>query len=698
MSDYIKGEFIKFPTGKTINIANTAGFCFGVSRAVDLVYSLLDKGEKVCTLGPIIHNPQLVADLTNKGVVIAGSVDEIPSGYTAIIRSHGVPGEIFNNLENDNIAYEDATCPFVKKIHNIALKQSQQGEIIFIAGDEQHPEVHGIRGYIKGKSYVFKNNDELEELLKSQEDFVDFPVSVVAQTTFSVNEWKKCIKSIKKVCTNAKIFDTICNATSERQHEAVLLSQKSDLMIVIGGRQSSNTRKLFDACCENCNTIHVETADEIPINAVTAAERIGITAGASTPAAIIKEVFVVMSDIINNNETNETVETKAKSFDEMTFEEALEESLKSLTPSERVKGTVIRITPSEVQVDVGRKQAGFIPIDELSNDPSAKAEDIVKEGDVLDLLIMRTNDQEGTIMLSKKRVDAAKQWDDIVAASENNEILEGKVIEVIKGGVIVLYGNVRIFVPASQATLNRNDPLEDLIGKKVRFRIIEASNNRGRKRAVGSIRVVAREERKAASEKFWKEAAVGNKYTGVVKSLTQYGAFVDIGGVDGMIHISELSWGRIKHPSEVVNVGDVVDVYIKDLDAEKKRISLGFRKIEDNPWEILKNKYPIGTVTKAKIVGITQFGAFANIIPGIDGLIHISQIADRHIDKPSDVLSIGQEVTVKITDIDFERKRVSLSIRALLEPQNEADQQAETPAEAAETVAEEPAQEETPAE
>ncbi len=365
-----------------------------------------------------------------------------------------MPGEIFNNLENYNISYEDATCPFVKKIHNIVLERSQNGEIILIAGDEKHPEVYGIRGYIKGKSYVFKNNDELEKLLKLQDDFVDFPVSVVAQTTFSVNEWKKCIKSIKKVCTNAKIFDTICNATSERQHEAVLLSQKSDLMIVIGGRQSSNTRKLFDACCEYCNTIHVETADEIPINAVTAAERIGITAGASTPAAIIKEVFVVMSDIINNNGTNETVETKAKSFDEMTFEEALEESLKSLTPSERVKGTVIRITPSEVQVDVGRKQAGFIPIDELSNDPSAKAEDIVKEGDVLDLLIMRTNDQEGTIMLSKKRVGCrAKQWDDIVAASENNEILEGKVIEVIKGGVIVLYGNVRIFVPASQALL-----------------------------------------------------------------------------------------------------------------------------------------------------------------------------------------------------------------------------------------------------
>ena len=374
----------------------------------------------------------------------------------------------------------------------------------------------------------------------------------------------------------------------------------------------------------------------------------------------------------------------------MTFEEALEESLKSLIPSERVKGTVIRITPTEVQVDVGRKQAGFIPLDELSNDPSAKAEDIVKEGDVLNLLIMRTNDVEGTIMLSKKRVDAAKNWEEIVEAAEDGRILEGKVIEVVKGGVIILYGNSRIFVPASQATLNRNDSLEDLVGNTYKFKILEATN-KGRKRAIGSIRTVAREERREAQNKFWETAAVGNKYTGVVKSLTPYGAFVDIGGIDGMIHISELSWGRIKHPSEVVNVGDTVDVYIKELDPEKKRISLGYRKTEDNPWEILRNQYPVGTVTKAKIVGMTQFGAFANIIPGIDGLIHISQIADRRIEKPQDVLKIGDEVTLKITDIDFDKKRVSLSIRALLEAPEFADQLAQDEEAAEEAVAEEAA-------
>lgn len=651
----------------SITIAKTAGFCFGVNRAVTAVEKLLSEGHKVCTLGPIIHNQQLVDDLCSRGVIIANKPEDIPQGYIAVIRSHGVPQSIIDQLEAKHIEYRDLTCPFVSKIHKIVKEQSTAGRVVMIAGDKAHPEVIGIRGYVEGESFVFKDLQELENNADIYDNYKNLPICVVAQTTFSVNEWKKCVKRFKKVYTNALIFDTICNATSERQNEAAMLSQHSELMIVVGGKHSSNTVKLYEECKKHCKTIHIETADELS-NMTGATEKIGITAGASTPAAIIKEVFVVMSDIINNNET---IETQKKSFDEMTFEEALEESLKSLAPSERVKGTVIRITPTEVQVDVGRKQAGFVPINELSNDPNVKAEDIVKEGDVLDLLIMRTNDVEGTIMLSKKRVDASKEWEDVQAAAESKETLEVKVIEVIKGGVIALYKNVRIFVPASQATLNRNDSLEEMIGKVYPMRVLEVTQRGRAKRAVGSIRNVLREQKKEQEAKFWETAAVGNKYNGVVKSLTAYGAFVDIGGVDGMVHISELSWGRIKHPSDVVNVGDVVDVYIKELDVEKKRISLGFRKIEDNPWEIMKNKYPVGTVTKAKIVGITQFGAFANVIDGIDGLIHISQIADRRIDKPSDVLSVGEEVTVKVTDIDFEKKRVSLSIRALLEPATE---------------------------
>lgn len=384
-----------------------------------------------------------------------------------------------------------------------------------------------------------------------------------------------------------------------------------------------------------------------------------------------------MSEIIENAGANSTENA------DTSFEEMLEESLKSLNTDEKVHGVVVGIAPNEVYVDVGRKQAGFIPVAELSADPNAKPEDLVKIGDEMDLLIMRTNDQEGTIMLSKKRLDAAKGWETVAAAEESQEILTGVVTEVIKGGVIAVTNGVRVFIPASQATASRNDPLEDLLKKEVRFRIIEV--NRNRRRAVGSIRSVLKDERKALADKFWETAEVGKEYTGVVKSLTAYGAFVDLGGIDGMIHISELSWSRIKHPSEVVNVGDTVKVYIKGLDREKGKISLGYKRAEDNPWEILKREYPVGTVADVTVVGMTTFGAFARIIPGIDGLIHISQIADHRIEKPQDVLKIGDVVKAKITDIDFEKKRVSLSIRALLEPA------------AAEEEAAVPAQEEAPA-
>ena len=369
---------------------------------------------------------------------------------------------------------------------------------------------------------------------------------------------------------------------------------------------------------------------------------------------------------------------------EMNFEEMLEESLKSLNTDEKVHGVVVGISPTEVYVDVGRKQAGFIPAAELSNDPSVKPEDVVKIGDEMDLLIMKTNDQEGTIMLSKRRVDAMKGWDEIGEALENNEILEGKVIEVVKGGVIVLYKAMRVFVPASQATATRGEDLNALLNTDVKFRIIEV--NRQRRRAVGSIRSVLREERKAAQEKFWEQVEVGQEYTGKVKSLTNFGAFVDLGGVDGMVHISELSWNRVKHPSEVVNVGDTVTVYVKALDRENGKISLGYKRPEDNPWVKLEREYPVGTVCDAKIVGITQFGAFANVIPGIDGLIHISQLADHRVEKPQDVVKVGDVVKVKITDIDFDKHRVSLSIRALLEDQQQEEDQAAAQAPAEEVV------------
>ena len=668
-----------------ITLAKTAGFCFGVNRAVQMVYRLLAQGERVCTLGPIIHNPQLVNDLAERGVIIVNSPSDAPKDAVLVIRSHGVTRQTMEELERLGIRFEDATCPFVKKIHRIVQQAAEEGHAVWIAGDENHPEVKGIKSYCRDAAFIFQNEQELQNLLKEHTKWKERQISVVAQTTFHANLWKKCVVSIKKVYTNAVIFDTICNATSERQAEAERLAQNTDLMIVVGGRESSNTAKLQDVCRKYCDTCLIESAHELDTEKVRQASSICVTAGASTPAGIIKEVLKTMSEIIDpvaksepvaaaadavNNEPvaaeppAEVVEEKAqKSFDEMTYEEALEASLNSMNTDQKVKGYVLAISPTEIQVDIGRKHAGYVPIDEFSSDPTVKVADQVKVGDMLDLIVMRTNDQEGTVMLSKKRFDAINSWERICAASESGEVLEGVVVEVIKGGLLVMVDGSRVFVPASQATATRGEPLEDLLKTHVNLRIIEV--NRGRKRAVGSIRSTLRDQRREQEAAFWKEVEADKVYTGKVKSLTSYGAFVDLGGVDGMVHISELSWKRIKHPSEVVNVGDVIEVFVKHFDAEKRKVSLGYKKPEDNPWNIFLRDYQVGEVVPVKIVSMTTYGAFANIIDGVDGLIHISQIADTRIEKPQDVLSVGQEVNAKIIAVDEEKKRVSLSIRAL---------------------------------
>lgn len=675
-----------------IKLAKTAGFCFGVNRAVDLVYSILEEGKTVYTLGPIIHNPQVVSDLEKRGVVIVDEIGAVPQAAVIVVRTHGVPAAVIQAIQDKGLECCDATCPFVSKIHKIVAKQSERGDVVLIAGDPVHPEVRGIRGHCPGESYVFNDVGQLEELLHAHPEFSYRSISAVAQTTFNIKVWENCVKKLNLVCTNATVFDTICNATQERQEEAIALSHTCGAMVIIGGRQSSNTAKLRDVCARNCPTFLIETAKELSGIDFSSYSSIGVTAGASTPAGIIKEVLETMSELLNENPelVEEKAETAApaeeavaeqpaqeeapaeKSFDEMSFSEALEVSLQSMNTDQKVKGTVVGMSPSEIQVDIGRKHAGYIPLDEFSADPTVNPLEAVKVGDVLDLIIMKTNDAEGTVMLSKKRFDAIKAWDDVVKASEDESVLEGVVTDVIKGGVLASTNGVRVFIPASLATASRGEPLEGLLHQHVKFRIIEV--NKSRRRAVGSIRAVLKQERKAAEDAFWAQAEVGQVYTGTVRTIVSYGAFVDIGGVDGMVHISELSWNRIKNPSEVVSVGDQIEVYIKALDPEKRKISLGYKKVEDNPWEILRRDYPIGSEVTAKVVGMTAFGAFAQIIPGIDGLIHISQIADHRIEKPQDVLSIGEEVRVKITDIDFDKKRVSLSIRALLKDAQEINE------------------------
>ena len=631
-----------------IILAKTAGFCFGVNRAVKLTYELLEQGRPVATLGPLIHNPQVVEDLESKGAITCDSVDDVPDGCEVVIRSHGVGQSVYDKISTRCLAYHDATCPFVTKIHKIAARAGAKNAMLLVAGDAKHPEVQGIVGHTTGKVEVFANLAELEKLLPELTQ--QKSIFAVAQTTFNVQSWETCKEFLKNQCTNAKIFDTICNATWARQQEAEDLSQKCDHMVVIGGHHSSNTQKLLQVAARHTKAINVETADELDPAWLAGAARVGVTAGASTPSSIIEEVLNSMSEEIR---------------DDMSFEEMLAASeAKPLYAGKIVKAKVISVSPTECVVGIdGSKHTGIVKLSEMSHDPNAKMEDLVKVDDELDLVVVKTNDQEGVDTLSRVRFEAQKGMKDVSEAAENGTVMEGDVMEANKGGVVVNVKGVRVFVPRSQATMRRDEDYTKLVGQHVKLVITECA---GRK-IVGSINKVTAEENKAKRDEFWKNVEVDKQYTGVVKSLTSYGAFVDIGGVDGLCHISELSWNNIKHPSEVVSVGDTIEVYVKSYDPENQKVSLGYKKEEDNPWEKLKNEYPIGSEFEAPVVSITKFGAFVRILPGIDGLVHISEISNERVNKVSDVLKVGDMVKVKLINVDFDRKRISLSMKACLD-------------------------------
>ena len=631
-----------------IILAKTAGFCFGVNRAVKLTYELLEQGRPVATLGPLIHNPQVVEDLESKGAITCDSVDDVPDGCEVVIRSHGVGQSVYDKISTRRLVYHDATCPFVTKIHKIAARAGAEGAMLLVAGDAKHPEVQGIVGHTTGKVEVFANLAELEKLLPELTQ--QKSIFAVAQTTFNVQSWETCKEFLKNQCTNAKIFDTICNATWARQQEAEDLSQKCDHMVVIGGHHSSNTQKLLQVAARHTKAINVETADELDKNWLNGARIVGVTAGASTPSSIIEEVLNCMSEEIR---------------DDMSFEEMLAASeAKPLYAGKIVKAKVISVSPTECVVGIdGSKHTGIVKLSEMSHDPNAKMEDLVKVDDELDLVVVKTNDQEGVDTLSRVRFEAQKGMKDVSEAAENGTVMEGDVMEANKGGVVVNVKGVRVFVPRSQATMRRDEDYTKLVGQHVKLVITECA---GRK-IVGSINKVTAEENKAKRDEFWKNVEVDKQYTGVVKSLTSYGAFVDIGGVDGLCHISELSWNNIKHPSEVVSVGDTIEVYVKSYDPENQKVSLGYKKEEDNPWEKLKNEYPIGSEFEAPVVSITKFGAFVRILPGIDGLVHISEISNERVNKVSDVLKVGDMVKVKLINVDFDRKRISLSMKACLD-------------------------------
>ena len=628
----------------SITVAKSAGFCFGVKRAVETLEAESTKSP-ISTLGPIIHNDDVVNRFKTMGVESIDSMSELKENSRLAIRTHGVGKEIVTDIEKNNIEYMDLTCPFVKKIHKIVSQKHIDGYKIVIIGDKTHPEVIGINGWCENNGIIVISESELSDKINS-----DDKVCVVSQTTMDRKTFEKIINFLKSTCKDLLVFDTICSATNERQKEAAHIAKHVDMMVVIGGKHSSNTNKLYSICKEYCdNTIKIENFEDFPQN-INIPKKIGITAGASTPSWIIKEVVTKMEEMMNGE--------FAKEFEEY------EKSLITLHTGDIVKGTVMGVAEKGVSIDLGYKSDGFVPAAEVTEDTSADINSIVKVGDVVDVFVVRVNDVEGEVTLSMKKLEAMKGQKELEEAFESKAILEGKVTQVVGGGVIVVSKGARVFVPVSQASDRFLADPSVLVDTTVQFRIIDIKKQGRRSRVVGSIKSVLKEQKEVLSAQFWAGVEVGKKYEGVVKSITNFGVFVDIGGVDGLIHISELSWSKIKHPSEVVKVGDVVETYIIEFDKEKNKISLGFKKAEDNPWNKVKAELEVGSVVDAKVVRIVPFGAFAQIFPGVDGLIHISQVANKRIGKVEDELVIGQHVQAKVVEPDLDNQKIGLSIRA----------------------------------
>ena len=666
-----------------IVVAKNAGFCFGVARATSAVereIAACPRGERIYTLGRLIHNETYNQRLSSQGVhvIAADDVEGLARESTAespvkvFVRAHGMTAETEDLLRRCAEAYPffsfvDCTCSFVKKIHRICAEQNELNQkamretgkhdrFLAVLGSADHPEVVGFLSRFDGVKVVFRNAAEAEEMIRNKTAPDDPSVTpiLVAQTTQNLTEWEKTKKIYNLNYTRPHIYDTICSITDSRQTEAAELARKCDHIIVIGGRDSSNSAKLYSICKSICaDTVWVERADELPKGIPLACQRVGIVAGASTPHDIIEEVTNNMSEIQIEN-----------------FAELLEDSLKTLNTGDTVTGIITSISAGEIQLDLGAKVTGVIKLEQITDDPSAKLSEMFKIGDEVEAFVIRVSDRDGFAELSKKRVDSDKNWLKVVAAYENGENIEGKVISVNKGGVEAVCFDNRVFIPAAHTGIPREGDLSTLVGQTVTLRILEIGE---KKRAKGSIRLVLRDQKRAQEKAFWEEIEEGKIYTGTVKSMTSYGAFVDLGGVDGMVHCTELSWKRIKSPAEVLAIGDEITVFVKSYDAEKKRISLGYKTEATNPWFIFTSQYAVGDTASVKIVNLMPFGAFAEIVDGVDGLIHISQIADHKIGKPADVLEVGQTVDARIIDIDNENQKVSLSIRALIEEAKAAE-------------------------
>lgn len=633
-------------------LAKTAGFCFGVKRAVDTVYEQVEKGN-VYTYGPIIHNEEVVKDLEEKGVRILAdeqALKDLETG-TVVIRSHGVERSIYELIKEKGLELVDATCPFVKKIHNIVDTDSAKGKQIIIIGDKNHPEVMGIVGWCNQAPIVLESEEEAENLSFSG----DKEISLVSQTTFNHKKFNKVVEIFKEKGYNISVYNTICNATEERQREAASIAKQVDAMIVIGGKNSSNTQKLFDISKKECaNTYYIQTLVDLDLAAFESVGRVGITAGASTPNQIIKEVHGSM----------------AEDFGTM-FEASLAEESR-ISVGKIVKGTVIDVKDDEIILNINYKADGIITKNEYSNDMNISLKDKVQIGETIEAKVIKTNDGDGQVLLSVKRVAAEKANEKLEEAYNNEEVLKGIVTQVLDGGLSVTVEEARVFIPASLVSDTYEKDLTKYKDQEVEFKITEF--NPRKRRIIGNRKMLIEAEKKAAKEALFARINVGDTVEGTVKNVTDFGAFIDLGGADGLLHISEMSWGRVENPKKLFAVGDSVKAIIKDIQGEKIALSLKFENT--NPWLTADEKYAVGNVVTGKVARMTDFGAFVELEPGVDALLHVSQIAREHIEKPSSILSVGQEIEAKVVDFRLEERKISLSMKALLPEEEEAEETA----------------------
>lgn len=642
---------------RKIEIAENSGFCFGVKRAIEMTENAAEQysgKKKVFTCGPLIHNQSVTDELKSRGVDIIGETSEAGKDDVVIVRSHGEGKAFYEEAERIGFELIDATCPFVSKIHRLVENADWEGKKIIIVGDAGHPEVKGINGWC-GNRAVIVNSEEDAECVKIDRYFV------VAQTTLQSGHFCGITEKLNARGCELDIHDTICSATSVRQDSCRELSERVDLMLIIGGKNSSNSKKLYELSKKNCKkTFFIENIADLPLKDIELCNKIGIAAGASTPERLIKEVIANMSEFITeNNEENLMCN----------FMDEIEKSLRLPRGGEIVEGTVIHVTDREVVVNLGCKKDGIIPKDELTLEGDVKLTDLFKEGDAIQAKVLKTDDGDGNILLSKKKLEVNEHWDEINTALEDKSFINVKVVKEVKGGVIAAYKEVSGFIPLSQLSDRFVDKAEEFIGKVLPVRVTRVDQKKGK--AVFSHKAYLAEERQKKIDEVWSSLNEGDVVEGTVMRFTDYGAFVDIGGIDGLLHISEISWGKLKHPQEVLSIGQKVEVKVLSMNSEKGKISLGLKQTQPEPWTIIDEKYEVGQVITGKVVQIKEYGAFVELEPGLDGLVHISEIAHKRVTNIAEELTVGQEVSAKILEIDKDRKRISLSIKETLEAPEE---------------------------